>query len=180
MLERYQRYLFHYRKKNGEPLSFRSQHDAPGAAAGVVQVDGAAALTSCTTRPASWSCRASGTGCPKHVLTAAEAEQVLAAAQHRTIRWACATAPSWRRCTRPACAAWSWRNLKLYDLDLERGTVTIRQGKGKKDRIIPIGDRAAAWIAQVPRRSAPAAGCRARRRHACSCPMPASRSRSTT
>lgn len=26
MLERYQRYLFHYRKTNGEPLSFRSQH----------------------------------------------------------------------------------------------------------------------------------------------------------
>jgi integrase/recombinase XerD len=37
-------------------------------------------------------------------------------------------------------------NLKLWDLDLERGTVTIRQGKGKKDRIIPIGDRAAAWV----------------------------------
>ncbi len=26
MLERYQRYLFLYRKKNGEPMSFRSQH----------------------------------------------------------------------------------------------------------------------------------------------------------
>jgi integrase/recombinase XerD len=37
-------------------------------------------------------------------------------------------------------------NLKLYELDTERGTVTIRQGKGKKDRVIPIGDRAAAWL----------------------------------
>ena len=26
VLERYQRYLFHYRKKDGEPLSFASQH----------------------------------------------------------------------------------------------------------------------------------------------------------
>ena len=26
MLERYQRYLFFYRKKNGEPLTFRTQH----------------------------------------------------------------------------------------------------------------------------------------------------------
>lgn len=26
VLERYQRWLFHYRKKNGEPLSFRGQH----------------------------------------------------------------------------------------------------------------------------------------------------------
>jgi integrase/recombinase XerD len=37
-------------------------------------------------------------------------------------------------------------NLKLYDLDTERGTLMIRQGKGKKDRVIPIGDRAAAWV----------------------------------
>ena len=37
-------------------------------------------------------------------------------------------------------------SLKLYDLDLERGTVMIRQGKGKKDRMIPIGERALAWI----------------------------------
>jgi len=27
-----------------------------------------------------------------------------------------------------------------------RGTVMIRQGKGKKDRMIPIGERAIAWI----------------------------------
>ena len=26
IIERYQRYLYHYRKKNGDPLSFRSQH----------------------------------------------------------------------------------------------------------------------------------------------------------
>ena len=28
-------------------------------------------------------------------------------------------------------------NLKLYDLDGERGTILIRQGKGKKDRVDP-------------------------------------------
>ena len=71
-------------------------------------------------------------------------------------------------------------NLKLCDLDLERGTVTIRQGKGKKDRMIPIGDRAAAWIDKYLDECAPATGRRAGRRHACSCPTPASRSRSTT
>jgi integrase/recombinase XerD len=46
-------------------------------------------------------------------------------------------------------------NLKLYDLDTERGTVTIRQGKGKKDRVIPIGERAAAWIEKYLRESRP-------------------------
>ncbi|MCC6355198.1 MAG: tyrosine-type recombinase/integrase [Verrucomicrobiae bacterium] len=37
-------------------------------------------------------------------------------------------------------------NLNLYDIDAERGTVMVRQGKGKKDRMIPVGDRALAWI----------------------------------
>ena len=37
-------------------------------------------------------------------------------------------------------------NLKLFDIDTERGTVMVRQGKGKKDRMIPIGERALKWI----------------------------------
>ena len=36
--------------------------------------------------------------------------------------------------------------LKLFDMDVDRGTVMIRQGKGKKDRMIPIGERALLWI----------------------------------
>ena len=35
--------------------------------------------------------------------------------------------------------------LTLSDIDAERGVLTIRQGKGKKDRMIPIGSRALAW-----------------------------------
>jgi integrase/recombinase XerD len=37
-------------------------------------------------------------------------------------------------------------HLTLYDVDLNRGTVMIRQGKGRKDRLIPIGERACAWL----------------------------------
>lgn len=37
-------------------------------------------------------------------------------------------------------------NLKVYDLDTERRIVTIRQGKGRKDRVVPIGERALSWI----------------------------------
>ena len=37
-------------------------------------------------------------------------------------------------------------SLKVHDLDAERGTVMIRQGKGKKDRMIPMGERAFAWV----------------------------------
>jgi len=34
--------------------------------------------------------------------------------------------------------------LRLYDV--ERGTIVVRQGKGKKARMIPIGARALAWL----------------------------------
>jgi integrase/recombinase XerD len=36
--------------------------------------------------------------------------------------------------------------LKLYDVDFDGGTVLIRQGKGRKDRMVPIGERAVAWL----------------------------------
>jgi integrase/recombinase XerD len=37
-------------------------------------------------------------------------------------------------------------NLKLFDLDLDRGTIIVREGKGRRDRIIPIGERAIGWM----------------------------------
>jgi integrase/recombinase XerD len=37
-------------------------------------------------------------------------------------------------------------NLHVHDVDFERETVTIRQGKGKKDRVVPIGERALGWV----------------------------------
>ena len=57
-------------------------------------------------------------------------------------------------------------HLKLYDVDRERATLTIRQGKGKKDRMIPIGERALAWVEKYLREARPSAGPRTGRRHA--------------
>ena len=37
-------------------------------------------------------------------------------------------------------------NLKLYELDQERGILKVSQGKGKRDRLVPIGERAIKWI----------------------------------
>ncbi|MCG8537310.1 MAG: site-specific tyrosine recombinase XerC [Pseudomonadales bacterium] len=37
-------------------------------------------------------------------------------------------------------------NLNLYDIDHRRGALLIRGGKGNKDRMVPLGDRALAWI----------------------------------
>ena len=36
--------------------------------------------------------------------------------------------------------------LRLYDLDLARGVLAAREGKGQKDRVVPIGERAIAWL----------------------------------
>jgi len=37
-------------------------------------------------------------------------------------------------------------HLSIYDVDPEHGIVVIRQGKGKKDRVVPIGDRGLPWL----------------------------------
>lgn len=37
-------------------------------------------------------------------------------------------------------------NLEIQDLDVGRGVLAIREGKGKKDRFVPIGERAIDWI----------------------------------
>ena len=45
--------------------------------------------------------------------------------------------------------------LECPDVNPERGTVTVRQGKGKKDRVVPIGPRAAAWVERYAREVRP-------------------------
>jgi integrase/recombinase XerD len=37
-------------------------------------------------------------------------------------------------------------HLALYDVDLSRRLVFVREGKGRKDRVVPLGERAAAWV----------------------------------
>lgn len=144
ILERYQRSLYHWRKRNGEPLSFRAQHTR------LVPVR---ALFRWLTRqnyllynPASeLELPRLERRLPKHVLTVAEVEQVmriprldeLRGVRDRAILETLYSTGMRRR---------ELIGLALYDIDRERGTVMIRQGKGKKDRMIPIGARALAWI----------------------------------
>lgn len=82
---------------------------------------------------------------PKHVLTASEAEQVIAQAnvsQPLGVRDRAILETFYSTDVRRT----ELSNLHIHDLDEERGTVIVRQGKGRKDRMIPIGDRALAWI----------------------------------
>ena len=46
-------------------------------------------------------------------------------------------------------------HLHIYDVDVERGVLAIRQGKGRKDRMVPIGRRALAWLEKYRQESRP-------------------------
>jgi integrase/recombinase XerD len=46
--------------------------------------------------------------------------------------------------------------LALYDIDLSRRLVLVREGKGKKDRVVPLGERAAAWLIKYLAEARPA------------------------
>jgi integrase/recombinase XerD len=144
ILERYQRYLYHYRKKNGEPLSFRGQYTR------LIPVRAyfkwLAKQHHILYNPASEiDLPKLEKRLPKHVLTQSEAEQVINQADVATVlgirdRAILETLYS------TGIRRMEVINLKLFDLDAERGTLMVRQGKGKKDRMIPIGERAIAWI----------------------------------
>lgn len=144
ILERYQRSLYYARKVDGQPLSFRSQH---------VRLTSVRAFFSWLAKrnhllynpAADLELPKLEQRLPKHVLTEHEAEQILNLPDLQDplgIR---------DRAMLETLYSTGMRrmeliHLRLYDLDRDRGTVMIRQGKGKKDRMIPIGERALAWI----------------------------------
>jgi integrase/recombinase XerD len=153
VLERYQRWLFHYRKQNGEPLGFASQHDRLVPLR--VWFRWMARQNHILHNPASeLEMPRLGFRLPKHVLTIAEAEQVMMqpniadpfGLRDRAILEVLYSTGMRRM---------ELVRLKLDAFDLERGTVMIRQGKGKKDRMIPIGARAAAWLGKYLREARP-------------------------
>ena len=144
MIERYQRHLFVHRKKDGEPLSTRSQH---------VRVTPIRAWFKWLARqnhilynPASdIELPRLEKRLPKHILSVKEVEIVLSQPDIGT-----PTGIRDRALLETLYSTGMRRmeliGLKRFDLDFERGTVMVRQGKGRKDRMIPIGERALAWI----------------------------------
>ena len=153
ILEHYQRYLFHYRQKNGKPLTFRSQNTRLVPLR--VWFRWMARQRHILNNPASeLELPRMEHRLPKTVLTVAEMEQVLAQPDINDplgLRDRALLETLYSTGMRRMELA----NLKLYELDTERGTVTIRQGKGKKDRVIPIGDRASAWLDKYIREARP-------------------------
>ncbi|RZU38479.1 integrase/recombinase XerD [Fluviicoccus keumensis] len=144
MLERYQRHLYHTRKKNGDPLSFRSQYNR------IVAIrtwfKWLARRNHILTNPASdLELPKLEKRLPKAILSEREAETVLNqpdTGEALGLRDRAILEVLYSTGIRRSELV----NLKVQDIDPERGTLIVRQGKGKKDRMIPIGERAAAWV----------------------------------
>jgi len=144
ILERYQRHLFYYRKANGEPLSFSTQNSL---------LQPVKAFFKWLSRenhilynPASeMELPRLPKQLPKHILSHAEVETILNQALIKP-----ETGVRDRAIIETLYSTGIRRmelvNLMLYDLDSNRGTLMVRQGKGRKDRLLPIGERACAWI----------------------------------
>ena len=144
ILEAYQRSVYYYRKRNGEPLSLNSQRGKLTPLKSFFKW-----LTKnnyLLSNPASeLELPRMIRRLPKHVLTVQEVDAVLGQidlTEPLGIR---------DRAVIETLYSTSMRrmeivNLTLFDIDRDRGTVLIRQGKGRKDRMIPIGARAIQWI----------------------------------
>jgi integrase/recombinase XerD len=144
MLERYQKSLFYYRRADGQPLTLGSQHGCLAplktffkwmARERHILYNPAAELV-LPKQPKRL---------PRTLLSIADVEAILREAVPDTASGLRDRAmlellysTGLRRMEVPA--------LNLYDVDLSRRLVVVREGKGRKDRVVPLGERAAAWV----------------------------------
>ena len=144
-IESYQKWLFHFRRENGRALNRKTQNGRVHAVIvffrwlakrGHLLHDPGATIE----MP-----RAERT-LPRPALTIAEIERVLNSidlADPLGIRDRAILETLYSTAIR----RFELAKLKIADLDADRGTLVVH-GKGKKDRVVPIGERAIRWIAK--------------------------------
>jgi len=144
ILDRYQRHLYYYRKKDGNPLSLATQAQ---------RLEPLKAFFKWLTKenhilynPASeMEMPRQHRRLPQHILTPDEIDSIL----NQTllhgdvgVRDRAIIETLYSTGIRRSEAV----NLKLYDIDLANGSLMVREGKGRKDRMVPLGKRACAWL----------------------------------
>ncbi len=144
ILERYQKYLYYYRKSNGEPLTFNSQYSLLAPIKAFFKY--LAKENHILYNPASeLDLPRQQRRLPRSVLSIEEVETVLNLIDIKTpygIRDRAILETLYSTgIRRMECV-----NLNLYDVDPSRKTLLVREGKGRKDRLLPIGERALQWI----------------------------------
>jgi len=144
ILERYQRYLYHYRKPNGEPLTFGTQQTMLVPLKSFFQW--ATRERHLLYNPASELLLPRlPRRLPKHILSVADIESLINRPDIAT--------PSGLRDRAMLETLYSTGirrmelvQLELYDLDTRGGSLTVRGGKGGRDRVVPLGVRACLWL----------------------------------
>ena len=144
MLERYQRYLFYYRKLDGSPLTIgmQAQYLAPLK----TWFKWLSRQHHILANPAAdLDLPKLPKGLPRSVPSVQEVEAILAEAEPDTAQGLrdramleTLYATGLRRMELPG--------VSIYDIDLNRGVLWVRHGKGKRERVVPLGERAMAWL----------------------------------
>jgi integrase/recombinase XerD len=153
VLERYQRWLHHYRKKDGAPLSIASRRSKVTPLKSFFKW-----LTRTGQIPANPASEIELPRAirrlPRHVLSEAEVERVLALPD--------TSAPIGLRdrAMMEVLYATGMRRMEISrlevgDIDVDKCVVLIREGKGRKDRLLPLGERAMHWVQEYLDRSRP-------------------------
>ncbi|MBI4864742.1 MAG: tyrosine-type recombinase/integrase [Candidatus Riflebacteria bacterium] len=144
IIERYQRWLYYHRRTDGRPLSFRSQHHLLCSVKSFFRWMTRQHLT--LFNPASEiELPRRGLRLPRDILTAEEADWVINQPDIQTalgIRDHAILETFYSTGVRRKELA----HLTLYDLDAARGVLMVREGKNLRDRVVPIGERALAWV----------------------------------
>jgi integrase/recombinase XerD len=153
VLESHQRWLFRYRKKDGEPLGVTTQRNRLGALRrfftwlckeNILPANPATDLD-LPRKPAKLLPKALSADELAALLALPDASDVLGL-RDRTILevlYSCGLRRS------------EVTNLDLEDIDLGRGVLTVRKGKGGKSRTVPLGERAVNWLNRYLEHSRP-------------------------
>ena len=144
ILEAYQRYLYHYRKSNDKPLSYRSKYLRTGSVKAFFK-------WLCKQNYLPWNPASElemprpEIRLPQTVFSAHEVEQILNVPDINDplgIRDRAIIELFYSTGIRRS----EMVNLCVEDLNRECYVLSIRQGKGKKDRTVPVGKRALHWL----------------------------------
>ncbi len=153
ILERYQRHLYYYRKQDGKPLTLGTQQ---GLLAPIKTFfKWLTQENHLLYNPASeLQLPRQPKRLPRDILNIEEVETILSQAEPGTaagLRDRAVMEIFYSTGIRRIELA----NLKTHDIDLQRGIVMIREGKGKRDRVLPIGSRAQSWLEKYLEESRP-------------------------
>lgn len=143
LVESYQRALFHHRQADGRPLGRRTQSGLLGAVS--VLFEWAVHQEYVKSNPTAFLERPKiQRDLPQQVLSPTQVAEILDGidvASPTGLRDRAIIELIYSTGIRRAEAC----SLSIHDLDVERGTVFVRKGKGGHQRIVPIGDRATRW-----------------------------------